>query len=56
MSLHTVTCARIAVADELFTENNVVMPSGLSRSTSKYGSSSVAPGRLEEGGGVCAEA
>ena len=45
MSLQTVTCARTAVADALFTENNVFMPWPLSRSTSKYGRSSVAAGR-----------
>src|SRR5262245_10652547 len=56
MSLHTVTWPRIDVADALFTENNVFMPSALSRSTSKYGNRRVEPGRLEEGGGVCAVA
>ena len=56
MSLHNVTWAMIAVADELFTENNVVVPSGLLRSTSKYGNNRVVPGRLEVGGGVCAVA
>src|SRR5262245_31063650 len=40
----TTTWARMAVADALLTENRVVTPFGLSRSTSKYGSSKVAPG------------
>src|ERR1700743_760365 len=41
---HTTTWARTAVADALLTENRVVNPLGLLRSTSKYGSSSVAAG------------
>src|SRR5215510_13213689 len=40
----TTTWARTAVADALLTENRVVTPFGLSRSTSKYGSNSVAAG------------
>ena len=54
MSLQTVTLARTAVADALLTEKMVLMPWPLSRSTSKYGRSSVAAGLLEMGGGVCA--
>src|SRR5260370_4385749 len=38
------TWTRIAVAEALLTENSVVNPFGLLRSTSKYGSSSVAAG------------
>src|ERR1700730_2840638 len=38
------TWTRIAVAEALLTENKVVNPFGLLRSTSKYGSSSVAAG------------
>src|SRR6476619_4598161 len=40
----TTTWARTAVADALLTENRVVTPFGLSRSTSKYGSNRVAAG------------
>src|SRR3954447_1888033 len=43
-SLQIVTWASTAWADELFTETSVVSPFGLLRSTSKYGSSSVAAG------------
>src|SRR5258708_3515894 len=38
------TWTRIAVAEALLTENSVVNPFGLLRSTSKYGSSNVAAG------------
>src|SRR5713226_3502144 len=38
------TCTSTAVAEALLTENSVVNPFGLFRSTSKYGSSSVAAG------------
>src|SRR4030095_7622650 len=41
---HTTTWARIAVAEALLTENRVVTPLALDKSTSKYGSSSVAAG------------
>src|SRR5579862_6779778 len=41
---HTTTCTRTAVAEALLTENSVVNPFGLLRSTSKYGNSSVAAG------------
>src|SRR5436305_10511427 len=40
----TTTWARTAVAEALLMENRVVSPFGLPRSTSKYGSSSVAAG------------
>src|SRR4051812_22016894 len=40
----TVTCARTAWGDELLTDNRVVWPLKLLRSTSKNGSSSVAAG------------
>src|SRR5579864_607534 len=40
----TTMCTRMAVAEALLTENSVVNPFGLLRSTSKYGSSSVAAG------------
>src|SRR6185295_12546368 len=40
----TTTWAKAAVADALLIENRVVTPFGLLRSTSKYGSSSVAAG------------
>src|SRR5258708_25517680 len=38
------TCTSTAVAEALLTENSVVSPFGVLRSTSKYGSSSVAAG------------
>src|SRR4030095_6115963 len=41
---HTTTWARAAVAEALLIENRVVTPLGVVRSTSKYGSSSVAAG------------
>src|SRR6185312_7048979 len=43
-SLQIVTWASTVWADELFTETSVLSPFGLLRSTSKYGSSSVAAG------------
>jgi hypothetical protein len=39
-----VTCATAAEAEALLTENRVVIPPELVRSTSKYGTSSVAAG------------
>src|ERR1700730_6740931 len=41
---HMTTWTSTAVAEALLTENRVVSPVGLFRSTSKYGSSSVAAG------------
>src|SRR6185312_1314060 len=43
-ALQRITWARTATAAELFTENRVLGPLALSKSTSKYGSSSVAAG------------
>src|SRR3954462_6820106 len=43
-SLQSVMWASTATLEELFTENRVVSPFGSLRSTSKYGSSSVAAG------------
>src|SRR5215472_7814181 len=43
-SVQMTTWTRIAVAEALLTENSVVNPFGLLRSTSKYGSSKVAAG------------
>src|SRR5688572_19693278 len=43
-SVQNVTWATAAEAEALFTENSVVTPWALSRSTSKYGSSRVAAG------------
>ncbi len=41
---HKTTWARTAVADALLIENRVLIPFGLFRSTSKYGSNRVAAG------------
>src|SRR5947208_16572922 len=43
-SVHTTTCASTAVAEALLIESRVLTPFGFPRSTSKYGSSSVAAG------------
>src|SRR5947199_3657146 len=43
-SVHTTTCASTAVAEALLIESRVLTPFGLPKSTSKYGSSSVAAG------------
>src|SRR3954452_10611316 len=43
-SVHTTTCASTAVAEALLIESRVLIPFGLPKSTSKYGSSNVAAG------------